>query len=52
MGGLYVDGADPGIVDTNIITQHRWYDSLADVLFRPLILSPERGAARITKYLK
>lgn len=52
LGGLYVDGADPGIVDTNIITQHRWYDSLADVLFRPLILSPERGAARITKYLK
>lgn len=52
MGGLYVDGPDPGIVNTGIITQHRWYDPLADIFFRPFILSAERGASRITRCIK
>ena len=37
-------GADPGVVNTGIITQHRWYDPLADVFFRPFIKSPEKGS--------
>ena len=42
--GPRVFAADPGIVDTDMITMHRWFDPVADLLFRPLIKSPERGA--------
>ncbi|MCR4824622.1 MAG: SDR family NAD(P)-dependent oxidoreductase [Bacteroidales bacterium] len=41
---LRVNLADPGIVNSGIITMGRWFDPLADLLFRPLIKSPERGA--------
>ena len=27
-----------------MITMHRWFDPLTDLLFRPLIKSPEQGA--------
>lgn len=37
-------GADPGVVNTGIITQHRWYDPLADIFFRPFIKSPSKGS--------
>lgn len=43
--GIGVYAADPGIVDTGMITMGRWFDPLADRLFRPLIKSPGRGAA-------
>ncbi|HNY05852.1 MAG TPA: SDR family NAD(P)-dependent oxidoreductase [Candidatus Egerieousia sp.] len=39
--------ADPGVVNTKMITMHKWYDSLADKLFRPFIKSPARGAKAI-----
>lgn len=39
-----VFAVDPGIVDTGIITMHRWFDPLADCFFRPFIKSPEKGA--------
>lgn len=42
--GLKVNCADPGVVDSNMITMSRWYDSLADILFRPFIRSPRKGA--------
>jgi Short-chain dehydrogenases of various substrate specificities len=42
--GLRVNLADPGIVNSGIITMGRWFDPLADVLFRPFIKSPEKGA--------
>lgn len=42
--GIGVFAADPGIVDTNMITMHRWFDPIADLLFRPLIKTPEQGA--------
>ena len=35
---------DPGVVDSNMISMHRWFDPLADVLFRPFCKSPEKGA--------
>jgi len=41
---LHVNLADPGIVNSGIITMGRWYDPLADILFRPLIKTPEKGA--------
>lgn len=39
-----VNCADPGIVDTGMISMHRWYDPIADVCFRPFIRSPRQGA--------
>lgn len=41
---LRVNLADPGIVNSGIIAMGRWFDPLADVLFRPFIKSPEKGA--------
>lgn len=42
---LKVNVADPGIVSTDIIRLDRWFDPLADVLFRPFIKRPARGVA-------
>lgn len=43
--GCHVNMTDPGVVNSNMITMHRWYDPLADVLFRPFFCStPEQGA--------
>jgi len=39
--------ADPGAVNTKMITMHKWYDSLADKLFRPFTKSPAKGAKAI-----
>lgn len=41
---IQVYGIDPGIVNTSIITMHRWYDFLADIFFRPFIKTPKQGA--------
>lgn len=41
---LFICAADPGIVDTGIITMHRWYDPLADLIFRPFIKQAAKGA--------
>lgn len=43
--GVIVNAADPGIVSTNIITMHQWFDPLTDIFFRPFIRSPRKGAA-------
>lgn len=40
---LIVNVSDPGVVDSNMITMGRWFDPLADILFRPFISSPEKG---------
>lgn len=41
---ITVNAVDPGVVNTGMITMHRWYDPLADVFFRPFIKSPKEGA--------
>ena len=41
--GIRVNLADPGIVNSNMISMGKWFDPLADVLFRPFCKSPERG---------
>jgi len=41
---LHVNVADPGIVNSNMISMKRWYDPLADIFFRPFIKTPEQGA--------
>lgn len=48
---LRVNLADPGIVNSNMISMGRWFDPLADVLFRPFCKSPEKGAQPAIKAL-
>ena len=43
--GIAVNAADPGIVSTDIITMHAWFDPLTDIFFRPFIRTPKQGAA-------
>lgn len=43
--GIVVNAADPGVVSTNIITMHMWFDPLTDNFFRPFIRTPKQGAA-------
>lgn len=39
----YVNMSDPWIVNTPIIHLDRWFDPLADLFFRPVCYSPEKG---------
>ena len=41
---LIVNATDPGIVNSNMITMGRWFDPLADMIFRPFCKSPAKGA--------
>ena len=41
---ISVYAADPGVVDTGMISMQSWYDPLTDLVFRPFIKSAERGA--------
>ena len=43
--GITVNAADPGIVSTDIITMHQWFDPLTDIFFRPFVRTPRQGAA-------
>lgn len=49
--GITVNAADPGIVSTNIITMHMWFDPLTDIFFRPFIRTPRQGAATAVSLL-
>lgn len=40
---LRVNVADPGIVNSNMIAMGKWFDPLADLLFRPFCRRPEKG---------
>ncbi len=42
--GIGVNCADPGVVDTGMISMDRWFDPLADKLFRPFIRNARKGA--------
>ena len=42
--GITVNAADPGVVNTDILTMQMWFDPLTDVLFRPFARSPRKGA--------
>ena len=46
---ILVCAADPGIVNTSIISMKRWYDPIADIFFRPLIKTPEQGAVPLIR---
>ncbi len=40
---LRINLADPGIVNSDMISLGRWFDPLANMLFRPFCKSPARG---------
>jgi NAD(P)-dependent dehydrogenase (short-subunit alcohol dehydrogenase family) len=42
--GIMVNSVDPGIVDTNMLTMHKWFDPLTDIFFRPFIKTEDQGA--------
>lgn len=42
---IRINAADPGIVNTRMITMQKWFDPLTDIFFRPFIRTPEKGAA-------
>lgn len=43
--GIAVSLSDPGIVNSNMISMGRWFDPLADILFRPFCASPQKGVS-------
>lgn len=47
--GITIQAADPGVVDTAMLTMGRWFDPLADLFFRPLVKTPQQGAATALK---
>jgi len=47
-----VNVSDPGVVNSNMISMGRWFDPIADLLFRPFISSPEKGVAPALRALK
>jgi len=49
--GVRVNCADPGVVDSSMIRMDRWFDPLADILFRPLIRTPRNGAVPAVRAL-
>ena len=49
---LHVNMADPGVVATDMIDLGRWFDSLADTLFKPLCKSPAAGVQPALRALR
>lgn len=50
-GIFRVNASDPGVVDTDIIHLDRWFDLLTDIMFRPFIKSPRKGAIPLVNAL-
>ena len=48
---IHVNVSDPGIVNSNMLSMGRWFDRLADIFFRPLCSSPEKGVSPALKAL-
>lgn len=42
---LHVNVSDPGVVNSKMLHMDRWFDPLADILFRPFTSSPAKGVA-------
>ena len=36
-----INGVDPGVMNTSMLKMEKWYDSLADLFFRPFTRKPE-----------
>lgn len=44
---IVIHAIDPGVVNTNMITMHAWFDVFADKFFRPFIRLPQQVAEEI-----
>jgi NAD(P)-dependent dehydrogenase (short-subunit alcohol dehydrogenase family) len=42
--GISVNSVDPGVVNTDMLTMNKWFDPLANILFRPFVKSADKGA--------
>lgn len=42
--GNHINMTDPGVVNSNMISMKRWFDPLANLIFRPFCKSPVKGA--------
>lgn len=42
--GNHINMTDPGVVNSNMISMERWFDPLANLVFRPFCKSPVKGA--------
>ncbi|MDD3890993.1 MAG: SDR family NAD(P)-dependent oxidoreductase [Bacteroidales bacterium] len=40
---IYINGVDPGVMNTKMIKMDKWFDKLADYLFRPFTLKPSQS---------
>ena len=49
--GILVNCSDPGVVDSPILRMDRWFDRIADIVFRPLCFSPKTGAKAAVRAL-
>lgn len=49
---LKINVADPGIVNTNMISMGKWFDPLADIFFRPFISTPQKGVEPALRALR
>lgn len=49
---VHVNCADPGVVNSGMITMQRWFDPLANVFFRPFISSTTDGALSVINAMK
>ncbi|MDD2549351.1 MAG: SDR family NAD(P)-dependent oxidoreductase [Bacteroidales bacterium] len=44
---LYINAVDPGVMNTKMLKMDRWYDRLADYLFRPFTLQPYQSLGAV-----
>lgn len=47
--GLYINGVDPGIVNTKMLKMDKWFDKLADYVFRPFTLQPSQSVEAVQR---
>lgn len=48
---MYINCADPGIVDSKMLMMHRWFDGLTKLVFSPFARSAQKGAQAMIRAL-
>ena len=44
---IYINGVDPGVMNTKMLKMDKWFDRLADYIFRPFTLEPSQSLEAI-----
>lgn len=50
--GIRINCADPGVVDTPMLSMGKWFDRLTDIFFRPFCLKPSTAAKTSVRALE